>query len=244
MTYTAQSVFSFEDYKALYRAMWSRSRLGHWALHIYLIGLVLFFFCLGLIIRGLSPEPGPDWRGLLAELLDLFIAFAPMFLFWELAWRLALLARLTYRKCSPAGMAVTCQLDDKGALWSAAGMQCAYQWPLIGSVTVTKNAIVLAIKGVQGIVFPERAFASRQEFEAAANFALAQFAATRGASIVASPQVAEGESAPATVQSTFLFEDYKAVRRAATAQGRFGRWTPRSMAARVDTSNLFPVQHE
>ncbi len=226
MTFTAQSVFSFEDYKAVYRAMWFRSRLGHWVLHIYLIGLVLFFFCFGLVIRGLSPEPGLDWHSLPAELLGLFIACAPVFLLWELAWRLALFARLTYKKCSPAGQAVTCRLDDNGVSWSAAGIRCAYDWPLIGSVTVTGNAIVAAVKGVQAIVFPERAFASRQEFEAAANFALAQFAATRGASSVASPQLDEGAPALATVKMTFLFEDYKALHRAAIAQGRFGRWTP------------------
>ena len=122
----------------------------------------------------------PHWLGLGPEMLTYFVVMTPGLLLLQLLS--AVRMRTLFRNCESRGKAITYRLDGKGASWETAGMRGKFEWPGIASVTVTKKAIVLITNGLrQGIVLPLRAFASRQEFEAAANLALAHAPAKKTA---------------------------------------------------------------
>jgi hypothetical protein len=186
MPFTAQSIFSLEDFKTLTCAVRSRSRFGRWTCHVWMTGASVLVVFVVALSNGLALHDGPDQIGLWG-LLTVFFTYVlpfgllPLLILWDLALRLSLFERMAFKGCSTAGKAITYQLDSKAASWATTGMRCEYDWSTIDWAAITPDAIVLVIDGVQGLVLPVRGFASRQEFDAAADLARANVPAKKAA---------------------------------------------------------------
>ncbi len=178
MPFTARYVFSYEDYGTLVKAINSRSRLGWLArLVASAIFLVWLFQNTGNIAGLIETQ---RWmrlgRDLLAVLTPLVFFIAAI----EVLSR-TLLRRQAFKQCPITGVELTFYLDAEGVSWTRAGMRGQLDWAVFRTAIVKPAAVALLIGKCDGIVLPVRAFASRQEFEAAVAFIRAKVQAEKAA---------------------------------------------------------------
>ncbi len=181
MPFTARYVFSLEDYKTLTSAVKSQSRFGLWPVRAIALAVMLLMWGVPYLQASLAGDPKRValWPGLASDVLPIVLMYAV----WEaLMFRTSLVARLSFKQCSLAEKEVTYRLGETGVSFTTDSLRGEYDWPAVKSVIARPAAAVLLIGKRQGIVLPARAFASQEEFEAAANFARAKVAAEKSAS--------------------------------------------------------------
>jgi hypothetical protein len=157
MPFTVRYVFSFEDYKTLCAVIRPRSRFGAWPLRLATIA-VLFA---GWPLLWFAARGSP-----ITPYISICVGAAVLL-------RYALDGRIQYKRCHMAGQTLTCELGEKSIAWTRDNMRGEFDWASIRAVIVRPAAIVFLTGKLVGFVLPARAFDARQEFEAAADFALA-----------------------------------------------------------------------
>jgi hypothetical protein len=100
---------------------------------------------------------------------------------FEAAIRLSVFEHRGFKRCSFADLPVTYQLTGQGISWSREGVRGEYDWSSISATVLNPDAIALFVGKREGVILPSRAFASRQEFEAAASFVRANVPAKKAA---------------------------------------------------------------
>jgi hypothetical protein len=172
-TYTARFVFSLDDFGRLMDAVQPEGIHGRLRAPAMLVMFLLFCApgASEAARSGLSPAFW-DWartEGWLAVLTGAaFVYFSS-----------PLLRRSQYRHFPLAGREMISTLSGKGVSWSGQGMHSQFVWAEFTGLKASRSALVLAM-GKQGVVLPVRAFASRQELEAASAFARAKIGGGAG----------------------------------------------------------------